>query len=753
MRIISPFALVAMVSDLDDFVVYLDGENMDNFNQDLFPEIQLNAQDSSTAATETPGLNAPSVRSGSFFTEATAPYENWFDDFNNSNSRPYSPVSEPRRPPVNNAPQPRVDNIRPPLVNPPAQAPVLNGAPSALAHLFTLLHALESDFQIRLREIRIAVEKAILELLERQFAAPPAGGSSTIDLSRDPRPGAKALLAAQKAAEKAQLHTFDDPTIAQQGVPIAPSDAVQSTDRPPSGSGVSTDSRSLREPHNSSTVDPSLDYHSLAGKFGTSGNFGPSDPIAPLYPYPQSNAFAFSSIPSSAQTPHTTGQGLANNSSRSRRTSQGGAQAAAVDGSTRKARKVVSSRSSGPTDLIEGMVPGAGADRLLAIQRAGLPKGNINGKSYSCEAKCGYDDSASSQMINCDSSFHRRQRRLKLPGGNLGDRGWYHRACGGLPVDGEAPRTWICPSCMERGTVSTDGDGFDDNDDGDDGQNDNSGPDGGEDSEDDYEPGHDTPGDDSDDGEGGNENEERRDKGTKKNKIANRKRYILDEDNDNQNDNQPGNLASSTENQGQLNGRAIRKRYILDSDDESGTQKAPTKTQLGGVSKKSQSLGSSNEARTHKRPVKTEAGTIWNEEEKVMAIDFMREIVQEGKITGETRFAEIARRMRLRGHNRAWTSVKNAWNRGLRERSGIDERKNKKAPLTTSKQDNETKKRNQLEKQNRQRSSSETDNQQSLGRKSASPKREHQSQEGDEVIPPKRRRAPPYDGDYFPGVP
>ena len=53
---------------------------------------------------------------------------------------------------------------------------------------------------------------------------------------------------------------------------------------------------------------------------------------------------------------------------------------------------------------------------------------------------------------------------------------------------------------------------------------------------------------------------------------------------------------------------------------------------------------------------------------------------------GEARFEEVSRRMKIEGLDRSWVSIRNQWNRTLRLRSGFDERKNKQAPLATSKQ-------------------------------------------------------------------
>ena len=60
-------------------------------------------------------------------------------------------------------------------------------------------------------------------------------------------------------------------------------------------------------------------------------------------------------------------------------------------------------------------------------------------------------------------------------------------------------------------------------------------------------------------------------------------------------------------------------------------------------------------------------------------------------IKGEDRFREAARRMQREGLNREWGGLRNMWNRKLREMSGLDERRKRKNPLATSKQDKATK--------------------------------------------------------------
>ena len=85
---------------------------------------------------------------------------------------------------------------------------------------------------------------------------------------------------------------------------------------------------------------------------------------------------------------------------------------------------------------------------------------------------------------------------------------------------------------------------------------------------------------------------------------------------------------------------------------------------------------------------KQEAGTkgSWRLFEEDRAIKHMFDVRDEGHLAGETRFQEVSDRLKKEGIDRGFFAVKNYWNRTGRARSGFDERKNKTAPLATSKQ-------------------------------------------------------------------
>ena len=85
---------------------------------------------------------------------------------------------------------------------------------------------------------------------------------------------------------------------------------------------------------------------------------------------------------------------------------------------------------------------------------------------------------------------------------------------------------------------------------------------------------------------------------------------------------------------------------------------------------------------------------VWSALEQNQAIKHMRDVINENEIKGEARFNEVARRLVEDGFWRNTGGVKNQWNRTLRERSGIDERKNKSSALATSQQTNAAKAEN-----------------------------------------------------------
>ena len=74
----------------------------------------------------------------------------------------------------------------------------------------------------------------------------------------------------------------------------------------------------------------------------------------------------------------------------------------------------------------------------------------------------------------------------------------------------------------------------------------------------------------------------------------------------------------------------------------------------------------------------------WSPPEEDALIAVMGELVAEGSAIGEARWDLARVRLRERGVHRSAAATKMAWMRGLRERSGIDERRTKKMESLTT---------------------------------------------------------------------
>ncbi len=645
-------------------------------------------------------------------------------------SRETSPVVE----------APPLKALRPPIVGPPSFLT------SSLSIAFDALQNLKDNLT-HCQVMAYQIEVVLADVKSSVDCTSNSDQTSSIDLSRDPRPAAKVLLAAQEAREAQEAQRAREVETALKAPEVQ--QAAKSAPVEPSSSNhvVKEVETAIKAPENQQATE------------GASVESPSSSLAAKEVDTPNSSAPAFSSPP-----PPT---------------------------GIKAQPTTATSRLRGPAGSIEGMRNGAGFDRLLMMQRASLPKGNVDGLAYTCEAKCGYDDTAA-DFINCDSAFHRKQPRLKLPTGEYSDRGWYHRPCERIPP-GLVPNTWICSSCMAKGRTSTDDHDYDDGNDSD--QDDKPDADDFDDgSEDEFSPGQRTPSEDSDDDDRQDENQDNYDhldseNADKKkrsisdvdaqnndqdvqnneqdlynngedsrdddlnsddeadeqyyyvNPITRTKPYILDVDSDSQDD----DLSSEDEADEQyyyVNPITRTKPYILDGDsdsqdepeddysavypdltwklnaivddqDEQDDNQAPAMASSRKTRRKPskgrkstlQSLGTAGASQTATPQPKTHSRQRWLEEEKEEAISLMKEIIDEGEIEGEARFEETARRMQRQGYQRGWAGVKNVWNRGLRERSGYDERRNQKGPLTTSKQDAESKRKRKEEKERGPRSS------------------------------------------------
>jgi len=69
-------------------------------------------------------------------------------------------------------------------------------------------------------------------------------------------------------------------------------------------------------------------------------------------------------------------------------------------------------------------------------------------------------------------------------------------------------------------------------------------------------------------------------------------------------------------------------------------------------------------------------GSPWSTEEEDATIKIMQDVVDEQQIYGDKRWTECAKRLKKQyAVNRSAAAIKNQWNRVLRARSGVDERK------------------------------------------------------------------------------
>ncbi len=621
--------------------------------------------------------------------------------------------------------------------------------------------------------------------------------TSSIDLSRDPRPAAKVLLAAQEAQEAQEareareVETALKASEAQEVTEAAEAAEAAEVTEAAEAAAVLEASKVTEAPE--VTEAPAAPAAPEAQQAQKSPPVGPSS-----LNHVVQEVEAASKAPETQKVTEDTSAELSSLSRAVKEVDTSNSAAPTLSSrppsSGNKAqRSTAASRLRGPADSIEGMRDGAGRDRLLMMQRASLPKGNVGGLAYTCEAMCGYDDTAA-DFINCDSAFHRKQPPLKLPTGEYSDRGWYHRPCEQIPP-GRVPSTWICSSCMGKGRWSTDDHDYDDGNDGD--QDDKPDADEFEDSEDEFNPGPGTPSYDGDDDDGQDENQDENQDGydNLNSKNADKKRHVSHEDAQN-NDQDVQNSGQALYNYGEdaqdkdlnsedepdedyyyVNPITRTKPYILDGDSDSqdddldsedepnedyyyvnpvtrtkpyileddsdsqdeseddysavypdltwktytivDDQDEQDNNQASGMasSKKPrrkpstirnsafQSLDTADISQTAMPQLKTHSRQRWLEEEKRQAIRLMKEIIDEKVVEGEARFEETARRMQRLGYQRGWAGVKNVWNRGLRERSGYDERRNQKGPKTSSKQDAESKRKRKEQREQKEQGS------------------------------------------------
>jgi hypothetical protein len=141
---------------------------------------------------------------------------------------------------------------------------------------------------------------------------------------------------------------------------------------------------------------------------------------------------------------------------------------------------------------------------------------------------------------------------------------------------------------------------------------------------------------------------------------------------------------------------------------------------------------------------KQDAGTkgSWRLFEEDRAIKHMLDVRDEARLAGESRFEEVSTRLKAEGIERGFFAIKNYWNRTGRARSGFDERKNKTAPLATSKQ-------GKAFRQKKAKGDSKNKNMKGKGIRAESEGEEDEDdsecsvQSEEEDTPPPRRHPPP----------
>lgn len=90
-------------------------------------------------------------------------------------------------------------------------------------------------------------------------------------------------------------------------------------------------------------------------------------------------------------------------------------------------------------------------------------------------------------------------------------------------------------------------------------------------------------------------------------------------------------------------------------------------------------------------------GRPWSADEESATIKIMQDLVAEGRVYGDKRWAECAKRLKKQQPSyRSAAAIKNQWNRVLRARSGVDERKHPNpSRMTTGSQTPKKRKRAQ----------------------------------------------------------
>ncbi|KAI9817985.1 MAG: hypothetical protein M1832_004506 [Thelocarpon impressellum] len=229
--------------------------------------------------------------------------------------------------------------------------------------------------------------------------------------------------------------------------------------------------------------------------------------------------------------------------------------------------------------------------------------------------------------------------------------GWFHGACVNLAQAEEEPATWFCPSCWPRMDEDA---------------RRRAGP----------QPTWSGPSLYKDRAPT-KRSRGHEDEGEESGRPRKRRREDDETEVDSENDT---DLATTDDADSEFGGRPRMRRALSARRGVDGLSPAPT------VVGEEAAGAAETERRTQVREGGPEAGSLvglsrrkctsWTATEERLAIGIMAELMYQGRITGDARWGEISRLLAVDHQiSRSGAAVKNQWNRVLRQRCGLDERK------------------------------------------------------------------------------
>ena len=127
---------------------------------------------------------------------------------------------------------------------------------------------------------------------------------------------------------------------------------------------------------------------------------------------------------------------------------------------------------------------------------------------------------------------------------------------------------------------------------------------------------------------------------------------------------------------------ATKRKRQPDVDEEDIIDEAPPAKRTATKAPGSPPVATSSTPQSKHAP-KTK-GSAWTEEEEQLCIALMNSLLQPGQHKVEHLWPQIEQQMRSAGFGRTGSSIKNYWNRHLRAKSGLDERKTPRADTMTT---------------------------------------------------------------------